>query len=204
MTRGFRLNLTILSLIALLVGLYLIFQSLDAAVVRRRSEIAILRALGVGEKQLQWAWLGEALLLGVGGGILGVLLGWGLAQGSVRLVSRTVNALYYANNVEAARLDTSEAAVAVLLAIAVSMFAGWIPAKQAAAVPPAQLLAAGTGTLSKHRRFPQSAIGATLLALALAFAFAPPIPLSQGGRFPLAGYLAALLGVIGAGLVAGS
>ena len=204
MTRGFRLNLTILSLIALLVGLYLIFQSLDAAVVRRRSEIAILRALGVAEKQVQWAWLGEALLLGIGGGILGVLLGWALAQGSVRLVSRTVNALYYANNVEAARLDTGEAALAVLLAIAVSMFAGWIPAKQAAAVPPAQLLAAGTGTLSRHRRFPQSAIGATLLALALACAFAPPIPLSQGGRFPLAGYLAALLGVIGAGLVAGS
>ena len=137
MTRGFRLNLTILSLIALLVGLYLIFQTLDAAVVRRRSEIAILRALGVAEKHVEWAWHAEALLLGVVGGIFGVCLGWGLAQGSVRLVSRTVNALYYANNVAAARLDAGEAAVAILLAVVVSLFAGWIPARQASRLSPA-------------------------------------------------------------------
>jgi putative ABC transport system permease protein len=76
MTRGFRLNLTILSLIALLVGLYLIFQALDAAVVKRRSEIAVLRALGVRDSEIRRAWLWEAALLGVGGGGMGVLGGW--------------------------------------------------------------------------------------------------------------------------------
>ncbi len=204
MTRGFRLNLTILSLIALLVGLYLIFQTLDAAVVRRRSEIAILRALGVAEKHVEWAWHAEALLLGVVGGIFGVCLGWGLAQGSVRLVSRTVNALYYANNVAAARLDAGEAAVAILLAVVVSLFAGWIPARQAASTPPAQLLASGTGLIGKRWPVWEPVAGLLLLAAAFFLALTPPIQLSQGGRFPLAGYFAALLGVIGAGVVAGS
>jgi hypothetical protein len=53
MTRAFRLNLTILSLLALLVGLYLIFQALDGAVVRRREEIGILRSLGVEEQAIR-------------------------------------------------------------------------------------------------------------------------------------------------------
>jgi len=80
MTRAFRLNLTILSLIALLVGLYLIFQALDGAVVRRRTEIAILRSLGVEERAIQLAWLTEAAVLGLLGGALGVVLGWAGAQ----------------------------------------------------------------------------------------------------------------------------
>jgi putative ABC transport system permease protein len=57
MTRAFRVNLTILSLIALLVGLYLIFQALDGAVVRRREEIGILRSLGVEEYLIRRVWL---------------------------------------------------------------------------------------------------------------------------------------------------
>jgi putative ABC transport system permease protein len=52
MTRAFRLNLTILSLIALLVGLYLIFQALEGAVVRRRTEIAILRSANGGNMEM--------------------------------------------------------------------------------------------------------------------------------------------------------
>jgi putative ABC transport system permease protein len=84
MTRAFRLNLTILSLLALVVGLYLIFQALDGAVVRRREEIAILRSLGVPPRLIQRAWLCEAAVLGLAGGVMGLLLGWLGAQGAVR------------------------------------------------------------------------------------------------------------------------
>ena len=84
MTRAFRWNLGILSLLALLVGLYLVFQALDGAVVRRREEIGVLRSLGVEAGMIQRAWLVEALMLGVAGGIIGTLLGWAGAQGAVR------------------------------------------------------------------------------------------------------------------------
>ncbi|WP_075090160.1 ABC transporter permease [Verrucomicrobium spinosum] len=76
MTQAFRWNLGILSMLALVVGLYLVFQALDGAVVRRREEIGVLRSLGVEPRTLQHAWLLESLLLGVAGGILGGLLGW--------------------------------------------------------------------------------------------------------------------------------
>ena len=62
MTAAFRLNLTILSLIAILVGAYLILQALDAAVVRRRGEIATLRSMGVDGGILFWTYLLEAFL----------------------------------------------------------------------------------------------------------------------------------------------
>ncbi len=204
MTRGFRLNLTILSLLALLVGLYLIFQALDAAVVRRRSEIAVLRALGVRDSEVRRAWLWEAALLGVGGGVLGVAGGWALAQGTVRAVSQTVNSLYYANNTEAAGLHFGEALTAFLLAVVCSVLAGWLPAKRAASTPPAQLWAQGgraaaTGGESRLR----SVVGWGLLTLSVGLAFCPPLTFQGGARFALAGYFSALFGVVGAGILAG-
>ena len=140
MTRAFRLNLTMLSLVALLVGLYLIFQSLDGAVVRRREEIGILRSLGVEEGTIRKVWLWEAALLGLGGGLVGLGLGWGGAQISVRLVGRTVNALYYATSVDAAYPSWFEAGAALVLAVGASLVAGWWPAREAARTPPAQIL----------------------------------------------------------------
>jgi len=98
MTQAFRLNLTLLSLLALLVGLYLVFQGLDGAVVRRRHEIAVLRSLGVTSRQIQSAWLVEAATVGMVGGLLGLGLGWLGAQAAVQMVGRTVNALYYASS----------------------------------------------------------------------------------------------------------
>ncbi len=203
MTQGFRLNLTILSLLALLVGLYLVFQALDASVVRRRPEIAILRALGVRPVEILQTWLLEAAILGLLGGIAGVLGGWVLAQGSVRIVSKTVNSLYYANHVDAASLNLEEASAAVLLAIAASLAAGWFPALAAARTPPAQLLSHGGAAKEPPQRFRTGLFGLALLLVAGILSQLPPLFLSGGGRFPLAGYLSAFLGVVGAGLWTG-
>ncbi len=203
MTRGFRLNLTVLSLIALLVGLYLIFQALDAAVVRRRGEIAVLRALGVREWEVRRAWLWEAALLGIIGGALGVLGGWALAQFTVRAVSKTVNALYYANQAEAASLHWGEALGAFVLSVICSVAAGWLPAKRAASTPPAQVWAQGTTALPTGSPKGVKVTGFGFLAMALTLALLPAVPMDGGTRFALAGYISALLGVVGAGLVAG-
>jgi len=203
MTRAFRLNLTILSLIALLVGLYLIFQALDGAVVRRRTEIAILRSLGVEERAIQFAWLTEAAVLGLVGGALGVGLGWAGAQLAVRAVGQTVNALYYTTTVEAASLAPGEFALGLVVGLVASLVAGWWPARLAARTPPAQVLPRGVAPAAGGRWQRSFALGAGCIALGVALAQLPPLRLDGAGRFPLAGYAAAFCWIFGGGLMCG-
>ena len=203
MTQAFRLNLTILSLLALLVGLMLVFQALDGAVVRRREEIAILRSLGVEPERIRRAWLLEATVLGLIGGVLGLILGWAGAQGAVRGVGQTVNSLYYATAVQSASLDPVEAAAALLLAITASLVAGGWPARQAATTPPAQLIGrnrAQTGTAAPRWVLPTALM---LLVIGAALATLPALRLEGGSRISLAAYGSALTWLLGAGLLAG-
>jgi putative ABC transport system permease protein len=203
MTRAFRLNLTLLSLIALMVGLYLVFQALDGAVVRRREEIAILRSLGVEERSIYKAWIHEALILGIFGGALGLGIGWLGAQGAVQLVGRTVNALYFANSTNSAQLTFGESIGAFVLSIGASLLAGWWPARVAAQTPPAQVLVRHrTPTGSRNRRL-RTLVGVVFAVGAVLLALLPPYRVDAGFRVPAAGYVAAFLGVMGAGLCCG-
>ena len=92
MTRAFRLNLMILSLISMMVSAYLILQALDAAVVRRRAEIATLKSLGVSSRSIRVTLLLEAAFIGLLGSALGIGLGSLLAAGTVQALVDTVNA----------------------------------------------------------------------------------------------------------------
>jgi putative ABC transport system permease protein len=200
MTAAFRLNLAILSLIALLVGLYLILQALDGAVVRRRGEIAILRSLGVEESTIRQAWLGEAALLGLLGGTVGLFLGWLAAQGAVRVVGRTFNALYFATTVNAAALRTNDVWTALLVGVGASVAAGWWPAREAARTPPAQILVRSGAPAIGARLWRSPVAGLVLLAAGIGLARLPPLRFAGGVRFPLAGYSAALAWIVGGGI----
>ena len=81
MLRAFRWNLRILSYISLLVGAFLIYNTISVSVVRRRTEIGILRALGVSARGVLLVFLGEAAMLGLVGSVLGIVLGRVLAAG---------------------------------------------------------------------------------------------------------------------------
>ncbi|HWP85353.1 MAG TPA: FtsX-like permease family protein, partial [Terriglobia bacterium] len=94
MLRAFRWNLTALSYVSLVVGAFLIYNTIAVSVVRRRREIGTLRALGATRGQILSLFLSEALLLGAGGGGIGIALGWLLAGAALRLVLSTVNSLY--------------------------------------------------------------------------------------------------------------
>ncbi len=201
MTRAFRLNLTILSLIALLVGLYLIFQALDGAVVRRRPEIAILRSLGVEESAIRRVWLWESALLGLAGGALGLLLGWAGAQVAVRAVGQTVNALYYATTVASAHLTLAEIILGLALGLVAALVAGWLPAREAARTPPAQVLQRGAAPAVGHRVMRSVGLGLGFIVVGVLCAQLPPVRFAGGGRFPFAGYAAAFLWIFGAGVV---
>ena len=184
MTRAFRLNLTILSLIALLVGLYLIFQALDGAVVRRRTEIAILRSLGVEERTIRRMWLLESAMLGLLGGGLGVLLGWLGAQAAVQAVGRTVNALYFTTTVQAAHLATPEIILGLALGLISSLIAGWWPALVASRTPPAQILQRGAPPTPGARVLRSTSLALAFIAAGIICALLPPWRFEGGGRFP--------------------
>src|SRR3989304_6548980 len=90
-TSAFRTNLTALSLLGLTVGLFLIYNTMTFSVVQRRQVFGTLRALGVSGREIFILVLGEALLVGIVGSVLGILLGVLLGRGAVDQVSQTLN-----------------------------------------------------------------------------------------------------------------
>ncbi|MBM4118239.1 FtsX-like permease family protein, partial [bacterium] len=104
---AFRLNLTALSLISLVVGLFLIYSSVQAALVRRRAEFGLLRALGATAPQVLAIILAEAALLGAFGTALGLPLGWWVAKQGVATVSATLTNIYLLSEIERLTLPAS-------------------------------------------------------------------------------------------------
>ncbi|MCC5838740.1 MAG: ABC transporter permease [Opitutales bacterium] len=201
MTAAFRLNLTVLAFIALLVGLYLIAQGMDAAVVRRRREIGILRSLGFTRGMVVRLWFVELVVLAFVGSILGILLGHALAQLSVGAVSQTVNALYRASAAESATLTAADVFIGLVLGLGGGMIAGWLPLRDAAATPPAQVLAKGDFSPGLHL-LSRPWLGWLLAGLGGILCLLPALPLEGGGRFPLPAYTAAFLWLTGGTVLA--
>src|SRR6185312_8536971 len=94
MLTAFRSNLQVLSYIALIVGAFLIYNSISVSVVRRRNEIGVLRALGATRAFIGGGFLTEALVVAMIGSAFGLAIGRLMAVGAVRLIGTTVNALY--------------------------------------------------------------------------------------------------------------
>ncbi len=200
MTAAFRANLTVLSALALLVGWYLIIQALEAAVVRRRPEIATLLSLGVAAKTIRTAWLVEATVLGVIGSGLGLLLGYAGAQLAVRGVAQTVNALYLSTQASQASWHSGEAGVAFTLGVLASLVAGILPARDAASTAPAHVLRLGTASPG-IKLLDRPWQGVLMLVLGGCLLPVPPLLLAGKVRFPLAGYAIAILWLVGTSVV---
>jgi putative ABC transport system permease protein len=200
MTAAFRLNLTILSGLSLLVGIYLIIQAMEAAVIRRRQEIGILLSMGYEPRWIRQVWLVESLLLGVAGSSVGLAAGWILAQGAVRAVAQTVNALYVNTTAQAAAWDPGEAGLAFGLGVAATVVAGIMPARDAAATPPVHVMRQ-EGRGGGIRLLDAPRLGLVLLVVGGIFCLVPAVTLAPGVRFPLGGYLAALFWLVGAAIL---
>jgi putative ABC transport system permease protein len=143
MLGAFQLNLTALSLISLLVGMFLIYNTVAAAVVRRRYEIGVLRALGLGRWQVQALFIGEALLLGVVGLVLGLVLGVALAGQLVGAVSQTITSLYILTSIQTLFISPWAILAAMALCLGAVVAAAWFPAREAALIPPVEALSLG-------------------------------------------------------------
>jgi len=136
MTSAFSTNLTAMSLLALLVSALLIYGSVSFTVVQRRRSIAILRALGATRREILTIVLAEAAALGAAGAGLGVLLGLAVGHGLVRLVSQTVNDLYYVVTVERVTLPASAVIEALGAGLGTALLASLLPALEVAGSVP--------------------------------------------------------------------
>ncbi|MEX0431072.1 ABC transporter permease [Spiribacter insolitus] len=136
MSRAFHINLTALSLLAVVVGAFLVFNTLGFLGVRRRPTIGILRAMGVQRREILLQILGDALLIGIVGTLIGLVLGFALAHGLVGLVLQTVNDVYFERAAGELVLSPWSLAAGLLVGLAGSVGAALAPAREAAATPP--------------------------------------------------------------------
>ncbi len=143
MLAGFHLNLTALSLVSLLVGVFLVYNTISASVVRRRSEIGILRSIGVSPAQVRWLFLGEALLYGLIGSLLGIAGGLLVARSLLRAVATTISNLYVLTSIEHTYLPWVQVMLVFLLGLAATLLGAWVPAQSAVGVSPLQALNLG-------------------------------------------------------------
>ncbi len=140
MTAAFSLNLTALSLLALVVGMFLIYNTVTFSVVQRRPVLGSLRALGMTRREVYVLILAEAGLLGVIGTGLGLALGVILGRGAVQLVTQTINDLFFVVSVREIDIPLFTLVKGALIGIAAALIGAAIPAYEATSVPPAGAL----------------------------------------------------------------
>lgn len=154
LTAAFRTNLEALSLLALVVGAFLIFNTLRFAVVQRRTTIGVLRALGATRGRIFRAILAEATTLGLVGTLLGLPLGIALASGLVGFVAQTVNDFYFTVEVTGLEIPFAALAKAGLLGLVSCIVAALVPARDATRLDPREVLQRSALELRTRRAFP--------------------------------------------------
>jgi putative ABC transport system permease protein len=197
MLRAFHFNLTALAHVALLVGLFLVYNTVAVSVIARRDEIGMLRALGASRRRVLTLFLGEAALLSIAGAAFGAAAGWLLARAAVRLTATTVNTLYIATAASVPALDWTEVGLAIGVSTLLSLAAAAGPALEASRVTPLAAVRGGDRFDTRLRMTAPTAIaGIALLASAGLLCLPGPV---RG--LPVFGFAAAVAGVFGTALL---
>ncbi|MCC7447128.1 MAG: FtsX-like permease family protein [Anaerolineae bacterium] len=136
MTGAFTLSLTALSLLALVVGMFLIYNTVTFSVVQRRPMLGTLRALGVTRRQVFGMVLWEAALLSAIGAVIGLGVGIIMGRAAVVLVTQTVSSLYFTVTVRNVDVQLFTLVKGVVIGIAAALLAALIPAYEATTTPP--------------------------------------------------------------------
>ena len=196
MLRAFQFNLTALSLIALIVGLFLVYNTVAVSVITRRNEIGLLRTLGVTRRAVVALFLGEAGALAMLGCALGAPLGWLLAHGAVRLTSSTVSQFWIVSSATVPPLEPRMVGLAFAVGLPLALVAAAAPALEAARLTPLAAVR-GDEDLDTRGRLPWRFVTGPLAFFAAGAWLATRGPV---GGLPVFGMLAALAVVLGAGM----
>ena len=165
MIAAFELNLRAMSLLALVVGLFLIYNTVTFSVVQRRDTLGILRSLGMTRRQVFLFILLEALILGLVGTLLGLALGVIFGRGTVALVSQTISDLYFSVNVQRITVSPPTLLKGALIGMAASLLAAALPSWDATRTPPAGVMKRSNEEETARRLLPAISAAAVLLNL---------------------------------------
>ncbi|MCG2593954.1 ABC transporter permease [Ramlibacter sp. XY19] len=189
LSRAYRVNLTVLALVALFTGAFLVFSVLALSVARRAQQFALLGVLGLTARQRLRLVLAESALLGVVGSAIGIALGTALAAAALSLLGGDLGGGYFPGVRPQLQWSTPAAIAYGALGVVAAMAGGWLPARQAARLPLAQTLKGlGSSRIGARRHWP----GWAALLAALVLALLPPV-----AGVPLAAYFSVGLLLIG-------
>ncbi len=165
MSAAFELNLTALSLLALVVGMFLIYNTVAFSVIQRRPVLGTLRALGVTRREIFLVVLGEALVLGLVGTLLGLGLGIVLGRAAVGAVTQTVNDLFFVVTVRSIDVPAASLVKGFVTGLAAALLAAALPALEATSVPPVGALRRSTIESRVRRSVPWLTMAGGLIGL---------------------------------------
>ena len=164
MIDAFDVNLTALSLLALIFGMFLIYNSVTFSVVQRRDLLGRLRTVGVTRSEILRMILREAAWIGAAGSAIGLGVGIVLARGLVRLVTRTINDLYFTVSVEGVAIEPVVVAKAAALGVGATLLAALPPALEAASAQPRLTTLRSVSEERMRRLIPRAAAAGAMLA----------------------------------------
>ena len=136
MLYSLQLNLAAMSLLAVLVGIFLIYNFSMFSVLSRREDMSLLLTLGADRKDLVGAFLFESLLLGAAGSLIGIIFGLLVARFSIEKVASTISELYFNVNAETVHLNTSVILAGLGVGFMATLLGTGLPALEVAFTPP--------------------------------------------------------------------
>ncbi|HJV80137.1 FtsX-like permease family protein [Noviherbaspirillum sp.] len=191
MSRAYRVNLNVLALVALFTGAFLVFSTQALSVIRRRSQLALLRVIGMTRRQVLGQILLEGGLLGVTGSLLGLAGGYAIAAAALRLFGGDLGGGYFPGVQPTVQFSPWAAALFFALGTLAALLGCASPAWEAARARPAQAIKSGSEDVALSRlSSPWPSL--TCLAAGALLTRLPPV-----FELPLFGYLAIALLLIG-------
>lgn len=171
LSRAYRVNLTVLALVALFTGAFLVFSILSLSVAQRQPQFALLGVLGLSARERLRLVLAESALLGLVGSLAGLALGAGLAAAALRLLAGDLGGGYFPGVTPTLQVHALDAVVYGALGVAASLLGGWLPARAAQRLAPAQALKGLSADATGSTRW----LGPALLVASAALSLLPPI-----------------------------
>ena len=189
LSRAYRVNLTVLALVALFTGAFLVFSVLALSVAKRAQQFALLGVLGLTPRERLRLVLAESLVLGLIGSVAGIAMGTGLAALALRVLGGDLGGGYFSGVAPSLQWSSMAATVYGTLGVGAALMGGWWPARAAHSLPLAQTLKGLGASLAGHGSGRTSVV---LMALGMVLAAAPPVL-----GVPVAAYVAIALLLLG-------
>jgi len=191
LSRAYRVNLTVLALVAMFTGAFLVFSILSLSVAKRQPQLALLGVLGMTARQRLKLVLLESALLGFVGSVLGLALGTALAALALRLLAGDLGGGYFPGVTPTLQFSAAAAAVYGSLGVVAAVVGGWVPARAAQRLAPAQALKGLGDTAPAHPALMRW-LGPLMLVVSVLLALLPPV-----FDLPLAAYVSVALLLLG-------